>query len=66
MQNAILQSKLEFEQQKKNVVIKTEPEQSQGKKKKGKTMSLDQFLETNKEQESKGKFLFWKVIFELL
>ncbi|XP_050303965.1 G kinase-anchoring protein 1-like isoform X2 [Anthonomus grandis grandis] len=50
MQSAILQSKLEFENQKKNVIV-TEP--SQGKKKKSKTMSLDQFLETNKESEQK-------------
>lgn len=53
MQSAILQSKLDYEQQKKFGVIKTEPEPSQGKKKKGKTMSLDQFLETNKESEQK-------------
>lgn len=53
MQSAILQSKLDFEQQKKSGVIKTEPEPSHGKKKKGKTMSLDQFLETNKESDVK-------------
>lgn len=55
MQNAIMQSKLEFEQQKKNFVIKTSTEVSQGKKKKGKTMGLDEFLESNKETEQKNK-----------
>lgn len=55
MENAIMQSKLEFEQQKKNFVIKTSTEVSQGKKKKGKTMRLDEFLESNKETEQKNK-----------
>lgn len=50
-----MQSKLEFEQQKKNFVIKTSTEVSQGKKKKGKTMRLDEFLESNKETEQKNK-----------
>lgn len=50
-----MQSKLEFEQQKKNFVIKTSTEVSQGKKKKGKTMRLDEFLESNKETEEKNK-----------
>jgi len=51
MQSAILQSKLDFEHQKKFGVIKTEPDTNQGKKKKGKTMSLDQFLETNNKDD---------------
>ncbi|CAG9766827.1 unnamed protein product [Ceutorhynchus assimilis] len=53
VESAILQSKLEFEQQRKLKVIKTEPEITQGKKKKGKTMSLDQFLDKNKEPDTK-------------
>lgn len=56
MQNAIMQSKLEFEQQKKTV--KSESEQNQGKKKKGKTMSWDQFVdnkEANIKEQDKSK-----------
>lgn len=52
MQNAILQSKLEFEQQKKN--SKKESTQSQGKKKKPKTMSWDQFVES-RDNDIKGE-----------
>ncbi|KAF7268824.1 hypothetical protein GWI33_018169 [Rhynchophorus ferrugineus] len=44
MQNAILQSKLEFEQQKK--ISSKESPQSQGKKKKPKTMTWNQFVES--------------------
>lgn len=62
MQNAIMQSKLEFEQQKKNFVIKTSTEVSQGKKKKGKTMRLDEFLESNKETDHKDKGKFWNCL----
>ncbi|KAL1491471.1 hypothetical protein ABEB36_012067 [Hypothenemus hampei] len=54
MQSAILQSKLEFEQQKKTGPAKQEVEQSQGKKKKGKTMSLDQFLDKNNIESTKN------------
>ncbi|XP_066254251.1 G kinase-anchoring protein 1-like isoform X2 [Euwallacea similis] len=71
MQNAILQSKLEFERQKKNLLIKTDVESTQGKKKKGRTMGLDEFLETKPEldhrEETKAKIEekdFFQEVFE--
>ncbi|XP_066152141.1 G kinase-anchoring protein 1-like isoform X2 [Euwallacea fornicatus] len=71
MQNAILQSKLEFERQKKNLVIKTDIESTQGKKKKGRTMGLDEFLDIKSEldhrEETKVKIEekdFFQEVFE--
>ncbi|ENN81967.1 G kinase-anchoring protein 1 [Dendroctonus ponderosae] len=52
MQNAMLQSKLEFEQQKSIVVVQIDREQNKKKKRKT-TMSLDQFLDKNKEPNNK-------------
>lgn len=57
MQHALLQSKLDFENQKSNSVSVIVTTQDKNKKKKSKTMSLDQFLESNKQQKpSKGTY----------
>lgn len=54
LQCALFQSKLDFETQKNSVsvVITT---QDKNKKKKSKTMSLDQFLENSKQDTNKSK-----------
>lgn len=57
LQNAIVQSKLDFENQKSNSVSVIVTTQDKNKKKKSKTMSLDQFLEDKKKPEpNKGMY----------
>lgn len=57
LQCAILQSKLEFEQKKRNPPVVQITEVSSLKKKKSKTMSLDEFLEQRTVNENGTNFL---------
>lgn len=55
LQSAILQSKLDYENRKKNVPQSIQGNDKNSKKKKSKTMSLDQFLEGDKQVAMKEK-----------
>lgn len=55
LQCALVQSKLDFETQKNSVSVVI-TSQDKNKKKKSKTMSLDQFLENSKDEPNKCRY----------